>query len=195
MTLVALSLATPVFAAPAGYTVTKSVDGCELSLGPAESDGVVPMRAECVWPDASMAKFDQHVGNWDEHDLFFTAVVDSDVRRVEGNKALVYQKHRSKGISDREVMLWMQHTVVDGYDRYSWTKAKGEPLTPIDGNVLCDRSDGFWQAKTGPAGGILVVHSLSYKPGGSVPGFLVRWFQTSGLEANVTELHAYLTSH
>ncbi len=179
-------------AAPAGYRVTKpSANGCELSLGPAEKDGVVPMRAECVWPEITIEKFNKAMANLDNHDLYWETVVDSTVKRVDGDRSLVFQKHRSKGINDREILLWMSHKVVDGYDRYSWTKATGEALTVTKGNVETARSDGYWQAKA-ENGGIRVIHTLSYDPGGSVPGFLVRWFQTSGLEANTSDLRAYL---
>jgi hypothetical protein len=85
----------------------------------------------------------------------------------------------------------MKHEIVDGYDRYGWTRATGEPLTACSDCVLTARSDGYWQAKA-EGSGVRVVHLLAYDPGGSVPGFIIRWFQTSGLEANVDDLHAYL---
>jgi len=180
-------------AAPSGYRVTKAnTNGCELSLGPTEKDGVIPMRAECVWPEISIDKFNGAMADLDKHDDYWETVVDSTVRRVDGERSLVFQKHRSKGINDREILLWMTHKQVDGYDRYSWTKATGEPITVTKGNVETARSDGYWQAKAEPSGGIRVVHTLSYDPGGSVPGFLVRWFQTSGLEANVADLRKAL---
>lgn len=180
-------------AAPQGYTVTKTTDdGCELSLGEPEADGVVPMRAECTWTDVDLATFERKLGDWAGHDEIFEVVVDSTVQQTDGDRALVYQKHRSKGISDREILLWMKHDTIDDWERYAWTRATGEALEVADGNVAAARSDGYWQAKAAPGGGIVVVHWLAYDPGGSVPGFLVRWFQTSGLETNVAEMHAAL---
>lgn len=182
-------------AAPAGWKVTDTTaDGgaCELSLGPAEADGVVPMRAECYWKDVSIDKFKVGMADWNKHDEAFTAVVESKVQRTAGDKSLVFQKHQSSGISDREVLIWMWHEVADGYDRYAWNTAVSEALTPASGNVRCARSEGYWQAKADPSGGVRVVHVLSYDPGGSVPGFLVRWFQTSGLATNASELHQAL---
>ena len=178
-------------AAPAGYNVTVAAhDGCELSLGPAARDGVIPMHAECDWADTTIDKFRAVMGSWTRHADVFTVIVSSEVRRTEGERALVYQLQHTKGISDREVLMWMWHTMADGADRYAWTTAGDEPLTVQDGNVRCARSDGYWQAAANPAGGIHVVHQLEYAPGGSVPGFLVRWFQTSGLETNLSEVHA-----
>jgi hypothetical protein len=138
--ITALWFSFPADAAPPGYSVTKQdYHGCELSLGPAEADGVVPMRAECVWRDVKLETFKAQMSNYAEHDTYFEAVVDSEVRRTEGTRALVYQKHRSSGIADREVLLWMSHQTVDGYERYGWTHAKGEPLTPQSGNVAAGR--------------------------------------------------------
>lgn len=186
-------LVSAALAAPAGWNVTDAkADGgaCELALGPAGKDGVVPMRAECVWPDVTLAKFMAAQAAWDHHDDYFTTVVESTTK-TPGDKALVYQKHRSRGISDREVMLHMWHETTDGFERYAWDTATAEPLTLVDGNVRCGKSEGYWQAKT-EGTGVRVVHLLSYDPGGSVPGFLVRWFQTSGLAVNVSELHQAL---
>jgi hypothetical protein len=189
MWLLGLSVA---FAAPPGYRVTKTVDAgaCELSLGPAESDGVVPMRAECWWPDVTLDTFNQKMARYGEHDDYFQAVVTSDVRSASGDRTLVWQQHHSSGISDREVMLWMKHSNEGGFDRYGWTLATDQKLAVQSGNVAAVRDDGYWEAAAHPKGGIRVNHTLIYGPGGSVPGFIVRAFQTGGLEANVTELHA-----
>jgi hypothetical protein len=184
-------LVSAALAAPSGYSIAvASYDGCEISLGPTMKDGVVPIHAECYWPDASIDKFKAVMSDWHRHADVFTVVVDSDIVRQDGDRTLVHQLHRSKGISDREVLQWMTHTVVDGFDRYGWTTAADQPLTVKDGNVRTARADGYWQAKADPRGGILLVNHLEYDPGGSVPGFLVHWFQTSGTETNLTEVHA-----
>ena len=45
-------------AAPSGWKVTReNVEGCELALGPMTAQGIVPMRAECVWPDVTLDRF------------------------------------------------------------------------------------------------------------------------------------------
>ncbi len=189
--LVTALLSPAALAAPAGYKVAEADhNGCEISLGPAASDGVVPIHAVCRWPDVTLAKWDQVVGDWTKHDDIFGVVVSSDVRRSEAARDLVYQLHRTKGISDREVLLWMTKTTVNGAHRYGWTTAKDQPLTLTDGNVQVARSEGYWQAAPDPAGGVVVEHHLEYGPGGSVPGFMVRWFQTSGLETNLDEMRA-----
>ncbi len=186
VTLLSLALA-----APAGYTVNVAdSDGCEISLGPVMSDGVTPVHADCYWADVTIDKFRSVMGDPIKHAAVFTVIVTSEVRRTEGSKKLVYQLQRSKGISDREVMLWMSNTTESGADRYGWTTAGSEALTLIDGNVRVARSDGYWQAIADSRGGVKVSHQLEYSAGGSVPGFLVRWFQTSGVQTNLAEVHA-----
>lgn len=181
----------PALAAPAGYSVNVADhEGCEISLGPAMSDGVVPVHAECYWADVTLDKFKAVMGDPVKHADVFTVIVSSQIRRTEGDKQLVYQVQRSSGISDREVLLWMGHTTASGADRYGWTTASGEALTPIDGNVRVARSDGYWQAQADARGGVKVAHQLEYSAGGSVPGFLVHWFQTSGVKTNLSEVHA-----
>ena len=40
-----------------------------------------------------------------------------------------------------------------------------------------------------------MVYELRYDPGGSVPGFVVRWFQGSGVRTLVGELRSWAESH
>jgi len=182
-------------AVPPDYQVTKEdVEGCTLMLGPREADGVVPMRAECHWPDITLEKFDGFFKEWGDHDLSFSTVEASDVIGSEGGKLQVRQVHVTKGISDRFIILDGERVEVEGGYRYQWTRSSHTETAP-DGMVEAIRSDGYWEATAAEAGGVNVVHQLSYDPGGRVPGFLVRWFQTGGLAGIVTDLHAYLTTH
>ncbi|MCO4744693.1 MAG: hypothetical protein KC912_07890 [Proteobacteria bacterium] len=179
-------------AAPSGFTVTKTdVSGCELSKGPADDQGDVPMYAECVWPDVTVDKFHSVFQDWTKHDDIFSSVSASKVQR-DGDKKLVFQTHVARGISNRDILLWGELTQKGEGWRYAWTKASDEPLTAASGHVVCERSDGWWEVQPRAEGGVNVTYELRYDPGGSVPGFLVRSFQTSGFAAVVTELHEYL---
>lgn len=188
--MIALLALSAALAAPAGYKVSVAAhDGCELSLGPPAGDGVVPMHAECTWPDVTLAKFNAVMSDWRKHADVFAVIVTSEVRKP-GDRALVYQLQRTKGISDREVLMWMWHAVEGGADRYAWSTAAEEPLAVASGNVRCTRTEGYWQAAALPSGGVKVVHHLEYDPGGYVPGFMVRAFQVDGLKTNLSEVHA-----
>lgn len=187
------TLLSTALAAPPGFHVSETYEGCELSLGPADASGVIPMHAECHWPELSPATFKAAMSRFEDHAKVWSSVQSSTAVRTEGARTLARQVHLSKGISNREVMMWLEGVDVDGGWRFQWTKA-AEPFTLTDGYVLPSKDDGFCQGTAHPDGGLSVVYQLSYDPGGSVPGFLVRWFQTSGLEAIVHELRVYLAA-
>jgi hypothetical protein len=64
----------------------------------------------------------------------------------------------------------------------------GTQPTPPDGNVSPAQDSGKWELS--PEGtGATVIYELHYEPGGSVPGFVVRAFQTSGFVLLTQELH------
>jgi hypothetical protein len=183
-------LVTSALAAPAGFKVTKNTEHCELSLGPALGNGVVPMRAECHWPDLAPEKLQGLLAAWGDHEKYFSSVVSCDVERTDGARVWTKQVHRAKGIADREAVLVMERSKIEGGYRYAWSLDNGD-LVAADGNVLVGWDEGFWEFTADPNGGTRAVHQLAYDPGGSVPGFLVRWFQTSGLTAVVEEIEAY----
>ncbi|MBT3219269.1 MAG: hypothetical protein HN348_09275 [Proteobacteria bacterium] len=180
-------------AAPPDYRQTKEVNDCTLYLGPADN-GTVPMHAECVWPELPFEKVDRLLSKWEDHDLYFSSVTACDLVRQDGNRTMVVQTHQSSGISDRQINLWMEKTPLDGGGfRWRWTKAN-DPVTLLKGNVEAERDDGHWEIA--PEGsGVKVTYHLLYAPGGSVPGFLVRWFQTSGLTAITEDFRTYANAH
>jgi hypothetical protein len=99
--------------------------------------------------------------------------------------------HRNSGIADREVLIFMWREQKDGWDRYAWAPS-GQALVPYKGNVAAVRNEGYWEARPSAAGGVQVRHQLLYAPGGSVPGWVVRMFQTGGLESSVKDMRAAL---
>jgi hypothetical protein len=180
-------------AAPPGYTVVKEASGCQLMNGTKDANGLRPLRAECHWPEVTPERTHAALKAFADHDLYFSAVAESTLQRTEGTRSLVHQVHTAKGINDREVLLWMEAVPVDGDGiRYRWSMAKGESLELRKGNVATAHDEGYWEARPHPEGGVSVSYYLDYGPGGKVPGFVVRWFQVSGLVDIVTELHEYL---
>jgi hypothetical protein len=176
-------------AAPPGFRDTKTTEHCQLMLAEAPlPNGVVPMRAECHWPDVTVEHLDTLMSRFDAHASYFSSVTQSETVPGDG-PTRSHQVHRAKGISDRECVLRMSRDKAGDTITISWTLDNGD-LEPAKGRVLVAHDDGFWQFSPHPDGGARVVHQLAYDPGGTVPGFLVRWFQTSGLEAVVEELEA-----
>jgi hypothetical protein len=187
MLLVALSAA---LAAPPGFHVTREdVVGCDLMLGPAGSDGIVPMRAECHWPDVTVDQFVRAYGDWARHDEIFSSVSESTIVSTSGNTTVTRQVFVASGIKDREELTEGTKSDIPGGVKFAWRKKPGDQGI-TSGNVEMARNEGFWEVTAHPEGGVLAVHQATIDPGGSVPGFLVRWFQTSGLTAVVTEMKA-----
>lgn len=178
-------------AAPPDFRETRTdvADGCTLYLGPAESDGVVPMRAECTWPDVTVDQFKTAYGDWTKHAEIYQSIGSSVLVSSTGNTATVRQTHEAGGIKTREMVIDGTTTERTDGVRYEWHKNPGDQGI-TSGNVEATRSDGYWDVTTRPEGGVFAVHQLSYEPGGSVPGFLVRWFQTGGLQAIAEDTRA-----
>ncbi len=187
MSTVLLLLAT-VWAAPPGYKQLTTGNDCIVYRGPALADGTSPVQAECNWPDVDPAKLHAQLSDWANHANIFSTVLVSKVEKTEGNRALVYQEHALSGVSNREMRAWFEKKPVDGGYEYAWKSV--EPVTPKKGNVAALRNEGFWRVTAQPGGGARVVYRLAYNPGGSVPGFLVRWFQGSGTIDSTEQVRA-----
>lgn len=172
---------------PAGYTELKRDNDCVVYKGPPVENGVVPVFADCHWADVAPEKLHALLVDWEGHAKVHATVAESRIEKREGERALVYQRHQLSGISDREVRIWMQRTAIDGGFEYAW-KNDGVVTELQKGNVATARHEGFWRVKADPAGGSRVEYGLTYDPGGSVPGFIIRWFQAGGTVATTVEL-------
>jgi hypothetical protein len=185
-----LVLSAPTLAAPAGYDVSSTTDGCTFYTGPKSAAGTTPLLAECTWPDVTLEQLDAHFSKWESHDEVFSAIASSQVQKTEGGTAYVHQVHVAKGISERECVLKMTKSTAGGL-KFAWTLDPSF-TTPAEGRVLVEKDDGYWQFTAAPSGGVQVTYALDYGPGGSVPYLLVRWFQGSGFTAAITELHDWI---
>lgn len=181
-TLLTHALAAP----PAGFTELKRDNDCVVYRGTVDGGGIAPVYADCHWPDVAPEKLHALLADWEGHANVHATVVSSKIEKTEGEKSLVYQVHQLSGISNREVRIWMQKTAVSGGFEYSW-KNDGV-VEPQKGNVATARHIGYWRVTPDPAGGSHVEYSLDYDPGGSVPGFLIRWFQAGGTVETTNEL-------
>ncbi len=180
-----------VSAALAGWTQTAQKNDCTFFKGPAEG-AVVPLRAECEWP-IEPQKLMGLLAKIEDHDLYFSSVSTSDVVGPVAGGSNVYQVHQAAGISDREAMLIYSDEAIPGGHRYSWTKNPDQ--TGVTGEeVEMPVDTGKWEI-TASGTGSHVVYELRYDPGGSVPGFVVRWFQGSGVRTLVGELRSWAESH
>lgn len=185
LALIPSALAAP----PAGARELTTGNGCVVWREPATADGITPVYAECTWPDVEPAKLYAVLGDWEGHARVHQTVVSSAVRKTEGDRSLVYQEHQLSGVSTREVEIWMwKAPLPEGGFAFAWESTA--PVTPKKGNVATAHHEGYWHVSPAPAGGSRVTYRLAYDAGGSVPGFLVRWFQGSGTLTTTEELRA-----
>ena len=170
-----------ILTASAGWTVSTTSDGCTFYVGDRRGS-YAPVRAECDW---SMTPETVHglISKLADHKRYFSSVAVSEL--VDGSR--YRQVHVASGIGDRELIVDMGSEPIPGGTRYWWKKS-ADQTGVTGGNVEPNNNEGKWEVTAGEAGGVHVVYELFYDPGGSVPGFLVRWFQTSGVELLVGEL-------
>ncbi len=175
----------------AGWTKNAEENGCVFYLGDRQG-AYAPVRAECVWPIAP-EKLQKLLAAEGAHDDYFTSVAESTVIGPTSGGNLVYQRHQASGISDREIMLVMGTETIPGGTRYTWTRAQDQSKVTGE-HVPCVVDTGKWEVSAEGTGS-RVVYELMYDPGGSVPSFLVRWFQGSGTRTLVGELRKWAEAH
>ncbi len=186
-------LLTSLLAVPDGYSTTKTTDDCTVNLGPKLASGIAKVYVECVWPDLTVSKLDQLIGDIGLHETIFPSISDSEVLVEKGGILRVRQVHVNPGISDREVIQLHGRTEKGGAIQHWWRKDKDQSDLSGD-NVLPDKCNGYWLIEADGAGSKL-GYSLQYEPGGSVPSFIISAFQTSGVLDFVGALGSYARTH
>ncbi len=182
-----------VTSALAGWNLTNESNDCKFYKGEPDAQGVVPLRAECDWP-LEPSKLQGLIAKIDDHNLYFSSVTVSRVVATNAGESNVYQVHAATGIADREAMLVYADEPIEGGHRYTW-KVNTDQSGVTGEKVRLEVDDGKWEITANHDGGAHVVYELHYDAGGSVPGFVVRWFQGSGVRTLVGELREYAEEH
>lgn len=177
----------------AGWSANGTENDCTFYLGSVEA-GVQPVRAECDWP-LQPSKLQSALHDLAHHADYFATVAESTVLGAgAGGTTLVRQVHVATGMSDREAIVAFTETAISGGMRYSWA-LDADQSQQTGKRVACALDTGKWEITDDGKGGSKVVYELRYDPGGSVPGFLVRWFQGSGVKSLVGELRSWVEHH
>lgn len=151
--------------------------GCDVEKLPRRG-GAGGVRATCEWP-VPASRVQSLLNQWGRHHRYFSSLADSEIVDNQGGVVTVRQVHRARGMSDREVVVnWSRSSIAQGM-RYKWNKATDQSALSGD-NVEVAVHDGKWEV-TESGEGARVVYESYYLPGGSIPGFLVRWFQSDGV--------------
>ena len=185
-----LALFVAVGLAHAGWTQTDTGHGCTFLRGETEASGATPVRVECSW-NVKPAELLAVLGNPGEHHRIFDSLAESESLGHRGGIERVRQVHKASGASNREVIVDVTTHDVPGGKRFSWTKS-ADQTGHTSGGVEPDMSDGFWEVRA-QAGGSLLIYESRYLAGGSVPPFLIRWFQGAGIKAVIGDLRTFMT--
>lgn len=177
---------TVIFAlASAGWTVSNEADGCTYYKGSAEGD-ITPIRVECDWTDVDAGKMHRLLSRPGSHASVFGGLAEANVVEQQGARTRVYQRFAARGITDREVVVDYNTTSVDGGRRYGWRKSGDQSSLRGDGVEVPDTS-GAWEVRE-DGEHVKLTYELRMKLGGMVPGFAVKWAQTSAIQDTIDEL-------
>ena len=147
-----------------------------------------PIRVDCRWPIPS-ARLHAMLSNVEDQEKLFSGLAESTVVQEavqEGSPCrAVRQVHTGPGIADREVIVeWCVEEVANGY-RYYWHKARDQSAA-TGTRVEVAHDSGFWEV-TADGAASRVIYEIRYLPGGDVPPFLVRMFQSKAIKTSVDE--------
>ncbi len=175
----------------AGWTPVGTANDCEFFKSDQDST-ITPMRAVCDWPTPP----DDVIGALDAADTLedvFSTIHESSVLSGEpGQTARVYQLYKVTSLFKREVVLSMASEEIPGGRRFLWKKADDQSALTGTATAI-DAMENLWEV-TGTATGCRVVFEVSYAPGGRVPGFLITWFQGTGVQAQLADLRSFVTA-
>jgi hypothetical protein len=181
--LVLALLALPTLAQAADRRVVSEKDGCVVTAGDKNAGGIELLIATCEWdvPAAPLIAAVQKIGS---HDAYFDTV-NSSARLPDGRWL---QTHEASPLTERQATLsFSSAQLPDGGYKSSWTlAAQQEPLA--DGRVAVGADDGSWEIRPLGEARTQVIYSLRYDPGGTVPAWLTRSFQRTGMSKMCMEL-------
>lgn len=189
-----LFLLASALAAPSGYVEGKSGNGCTIYVGPENTYGIGAIHAECHWPEQTVEEMDQILGDAGMHDDIYTIIIESTVLSDSDGQLTVKQVHRNPPLDDRELVQLMGRKTDGDAIIHWWTKAKKQPAV-AEGHVNTQVNTGKWVLSEHPSGGVSLIYILDYAPGGSVPSFVIRAFQGTGIIDFLGDLRAYATAN
>jgi hypothetical protein len=157
---------------------------CSVVQGPAEGR-IVPVIVTCDWP-VPATNIHKLISDFGSHEAYFSNLSESSVITYEDGVARVRHVHHAIGMTDREVVVeWHTERFSDGA-RYSWRKVPNQLLVDPD-RIEVEETRGFWEVR-GDDERTRVSYEMRYLPGGGLPLFLLRLFQSSGMKSVLADL-------
>jgi hypothetical protein len=175
-------------ALPPNYTLVEQNENCRYYAGPVRESGSLPIRAECHWKEISLQKLDSFLGDYEGQTETYSNVTETKVVRREKERTWVYQIHKDRRMSPREGLIMYERTQIENRIIHRWRLSDTQP-TPKENHLPIEEHQGEWVLETHPMGGVNIKYESSYLPGGSIPAWLVRQFQTSEVIKILEETH------
>lgn len=173
------------------FPVVKTTDTCTIRKRDKTATQGAAMWATCTWPDVDPAVLVGMLTDLDRYDQWIWPIEESRVERTDAERLLVYQRQHIFGLSDREVLLWVDVRQTPTSAAIRWSAANDQPLVLQKGAIRTPRNKGFWTVvpnATGP--GTTVVHQIEVDAGGlPLPAWLVRAIQTRGFLRLLGDIH------
>ena len=101
---------------------------------------------------------------------------------------IIHQIHKDRRMTPREAMIIYQKEQKENRIIHKWKLSDIQPA-PQQDHLLIKEHQGQWEIKEHPSGGVQCHYESTYLPGGSIPAWLVRQFQTSEIIRMIEETH------
>jgi hypothetical protein len=180
------AMAAPPAEQDSSYTFIEESHGCRFYSRPQTEKGAVPVYATCTWTGQA-AHFDRFLLDLDGQKERYQSLSSLEVIWERGGSMAIHQVHTHSLISPREGLIVFTREVSEGRFVHRYSLAPEQP-EPSDGHVTIEVHEGHWSFQESTEGVLEVEYQAAYLPGGSVPPFLVRSFQTGEIVGSVGEV-------
>jgi hypothetical protein len=166
--------------AAAALAAAPSATDCTVATGDVDpASGLRTVEARCHWADIELDALTTMLAEPSGWERFVWCMSETRVIERSAAGALVWQRHEVSGAMPRENVVWTWSTFDDDGFEVRWVRAD-VAFAPSAGAVVPPTNEGSWHVAASPRGGVDVVHTVTYDPGGWVPTWIVRTIQTSG---------------
>ena len=171
-----------------GFGWGEADDGCQLTEEATENSSAVMVRAVCKWDNVSAERLHDLLADPAIHDQYFSNLAESTILEERDGWAKVRQVQQASGMSDREIVVEFRTEEIHGGYKYHWDKSADQSANSGE-LVEVEISKGYWEVVS-DGDGAKLHYQVRYLPGGNIPAFMVRMFQSSGIRAVLAELRA-----
>lgn len=174
-----------------GFEPVKQAEDCDIELRDETHPDGAAMRAKCHWPEIDAKRAGPMMDDLNRYAEFIWPIAESRVVRAEPERRLVYQRQHIFGMTDREVLLWVNRTVEGDTTQIAWVAASEEPLTQARGTIRTPKNTGHWQVAPHPDGGSTVEHEIAIQAGGpKLPRWLLNMIRMRGFVSVMRDVRA-----